>query len=177
MKKTWEFVHWRTGTGALTSPSREIVQHHNMCSTSHLMKVTSAIRCHEQKNESGGTVQEADFAVDLTVSKFTFDEMFCNFGCHAFVPISWARKWQTAVSHSSAESEVVSLDACFRVEGLLAWTLWDILVDLSEPSVSRASCQLKSTTSQTTQEPLITFHQTLRSPLVVFFRTIKLWQR
>ena len=32
------------------------------------------------------------------------------FGSHAFVPISWMCKKQTAVSHSSTESEIISLD-------------------------------------------------------------------
>ena len=59
---------------------------------SPLMEVTTDIQSHE-----GETVQEADFATDLTDSKFTSDGMVCKFGGHAFVPISRACKRQTAV--------------------------------------------------------------------------------
>ena len=40
------------------------------------------------------------------------------FGSHTFAPISWMCKKQTAVSHSNAESEIISLDAGSRVDGL-----------------------------------------------------------
>ena len=33
------------------------------------------------------------------------------FGSHTFVPISWMCKKQTSVSHSSTESDIISLDA------------------------------------------------------------------
>ena len=42
------------------------------------------------------------------------------FGSHAFVPISWMCKKQTSVSHSSTESEIISLDAGLRLEGIAA---------------------------------------------------------
>lgn len=38
-------------------------------------------------------------------------------------------KKQTAVSHSSAEAEVISLDAGLRMEGLPALMLWDQVID------------------------------------------------
>ena len=37
-----------------------------------------------------------------------------------FVPISWMCKKQTIVSHSSAESEIISLDTGLRLDGLPA---------------------------------------------------------
>ena len=40
-----------------------------------------------------------------------------------FVPISWMCKKQTAVSHSSAKSEIISLDAGLRMEGIPALQL------------------------------------------------------
>ena len=52
----------------------------------------------------------------------------CNFGEHTFVPISWACKKRTAVSHSSTEAAVILSDTCLRMEGLFALTLWDILI-------------------------------------------------
>ena len=39
-------------------------------------------------------------------------------------PISWMCKKQTAVSHSSTESEIISLDTGLRLDGLLALELW-----------------------------------------------------
>ena len=39
-------------------------------------------------------------------------------------------KKQTAVSHSSTESEIISLDTGLRWDGLLALELWDLIVSL-----------------------------------------------
>ena len=64
--------------------------------------------------------------------------MLCIFGDHTCVPISLACKTQTAVSHSSTEAEVISLDARLRLEGLLALTLWDKEICVSEPFVFQA---------------------------------------
>ena len=44
-------------------------------------------------------------------------EFFCIFGSRTFVPISWMCKKQTSVSHSSTESEIISLDAGLRMDG------------------------------------------------------------
>ena len=39
-------------------------------------------------------------------------------------------KKQTSVSHSSTESEIISLDTGLRLDGLLALELWDLIVSL-----------------------------------------------
>ena len=39
-------------------------------------------------------------------------------------------KKQTAVSHSSRESEIISLDIGLRLYGLLALKLWDLIVSV-----------------------------------------------
>ena len=39
-------------------------------------------------------------------------------------------KKQTSVSHSSTESEIISLDAGLRLDGLLALELWDLIVSV-----------------------------------------------
>ena len=39
-------------------------------------------------------------------------------------------KKQTAVSHSSTESDIISLDAGLRMDGLPALDLWDIVIDV-----------------------------------------------
>ena len=51
-----------------------------------------------------------------------------RFGSHTFVPISWMCKKQTSVSHSSTESEIISLDAGLRLFGIPALDLWDLIV-------------------------------------------------
>ena len=55
-----------------------------------------------------------------------------------FVPTSWMCKKQTAVSHSSTESEIISLDSGLRLDGLPALELWNLIVSVLG-NVSRVS--------------------------------------
>ena len=71
-----------------------------------------------------GSFQDSDFTGDLEDSKSTLGRVLCIFGSRTFVPISWMCKKQTSVSHSSAESEIISLGAGLRMDGLLALDLW-----------------------------------------------------
>ena len=75
-----------------------------------------------------GLFQDSDFAGDLEDSKSTSGRTLCVFGSHTFVPISWMCKKQTSVSHSSTESEIISLDTGLRLDGLPALELWDLIV-------------------------------------------------
>ena len=77
-----------------------------------------------------GLFQVSDFAGDLEDSKSTSGRTLCVFGSHTFVPISWMCKKQTSVSHSSTESEIISLDTGLRLDGLLALELWDLIVSV-----------------------------------------------
>ena len=77
-----------------------------------------------------GLFQDSDFAGDLEDSKSTSGGTLCVFGSHTFVPISWMCKKQTAVSHSSTESEIISLDAGLRLDGLPALEFWDLIVSV-----------------------------------------------
>ena len=77
-----------------------------------------------------GLFQDSDFAGDLEDSKSTSGRTLCVFGSHKFVPISWMCEKQTAVSHSSTESEIISLDTGLRLDGLLALELWDQIVSV-----------------------------------------------
>ena len=77
-----------------------------------------------------GLFEDSDFAGDLEDSKSTSGGTSCVFGSHSFVPISWMCKKQTSVSHSSTESEIISLDAGLRLDGLLALELWDLIVSV-----------------------------------------------
>ena len=77
-----------------------------------------------------GLFQDSDFAGDLEDSKSTSGGTLCIFGSHPFVPLSWMCKKQTAISHSSTESEIVSLDTGLRLDGLPALELWDLIVSV-----------------------------------------------
>ena len=76
-----------------------------------------------------GLFQDSDFAGDLEDSKSTSGGTLCVFGSHTFVPTSWMCKKQTAVSHSSTESEIISLDTGLRLDGLPP-LLWDLIVSV-----------------------------------------------
>ena len=77
-----------------------------------------------------GLFQDSDFVGDLEDSKSTSGGTLCMFGSHTFVPTSWMCKKQTAVSHSSTESEIISLDAGLRFDGVPALDLWDLIVSV-----------------------------------------------
>ena len=61
-------------------------------------------------------------------SKSTSGGTLCVLGSNTFVPISWMCKKRTSVSHSSTESEIISLDAGLRLDGIPALDLWDLIV-------------------------------------------------
>ena len=67
-----------------------------------------------------GLFQDSDFAGDFEDSKSTSGGILCVFGSRTFVPISLMCKMQTSVSRSSTESEIISLDAGSRMDGILA---------------------------------------------------------
>ena len=75
-----------------------------------------------------GLFQDSDFAGDLEDSKSTSGGTLCILGSHTFVPISWMCKKQTSVAHSSTESEIISLDAGLRLDGIPALDLWGLIV-------------------------------------------------
>ena len=61
----------------------------------------------------------------------------CIFGSHTFVPISWMCKKQASVSHRSTESEIISLDAGIRMDGIPALDLWDLVVEVLHSSTNQ----------------------------------------
>ena len=77
-----------------------------------------------------GLFQDSDFAGDLEDSKSTSGGTLCVFGSHTFVPTSWMCKKQPSVSHSSTESEIISLDAELRLDGIPPLELWDLIVSV-----------------------------------------------
>ena len=74
-----------------------------------------------------GLFQDSDFAGDLEDSKSTSGG---TLGSHTFVPMSCMCKKQTSASHSSLESEIISLDAGLRLDGIPALDLWDLIVSV-----------------------------------------------
>ena len=77
-----------------------------------------------------GLFQDSDFAGDLEDSKSTSGGTLCIFESHTFVPISWMCKKRISVSRSSTESEIISLDAGLRLDGIPALDLWDLIVEV-----------------------------------------------
>ena len=75
-----------------------------------------------------GLFQDSDFAGDLEDSKSTSGRTLCIFGSHTFVPKSWMCQKQSSFSHSSKESEIISLDAGLRFDGIPTLDLWDLIV-------------------------------------------------
>ena len=77
-----------------------------------------------------GLFQDSDFARDLEDSKSTSGGTLCVFGSQTFFPTIWMCKKQTSVSHSSTESEIISLDAGLRLDGIPSLDLWDLIVSV-----------------------------------------------
>ena len=93
-----------------------------------------------------GLFQDSDSAGDLDDSKSTSGIIVCCSGSHTFVPISWMCKKQTSVSHSSTESENISLDAGLRMDGIPALDHWDLVTELlhsssNQPKKSKENVQ------------------------------------
>ena len=78
---------------------------------------------------------DASFAGDLKDSKSTSGVILCIVGPHTFCFISWIVKKQGAVSHSSSEAEIISLEAGTRMEGLPVLNLWDKVTDIFHPTL------------------------------------------
>ena len=76
---------------------------------------------------------DASFAGDLEDSKSTNGAYLCIVGPRTFVPVTWVCKRQTAISHSSTEAEVISLDAALRMEGLPSLMLWELIISVFCP--------------------------------------------
>ena len=66
--------------------------------------------------------QDSYFAGDLEDSKTTSGEILYIFGSRTFVPVSWMCKKPTSVSHSSTESEIISVDAGFALICEMWWS-------------------------------------------------------
>ena len=90
-----------------------------------------------------GLFQDSDFAGDLEDSKSTSGGILCIFGSHTFVPTSWMCEKQTSVSHSSTESEIISIDAGLCMDGIPALDLWDSVIEVFHSSSNQAKRDTK----------------------------------
>ena len=72
--------------------------------------------------------QDSDFAGDLEDSKSTSGGTLCIFRKPHVCSIRWMCKKQTSVSHSSTESEIISLDVGLMMDGIPTLDLWDLFV-------------------------------------------------
>jgi hypothetical protein len=73
---------------------------------------------------------DAGFAGDLGDSKSTGGAFIYLVGPKTCVPISWTCKKQGAVSHSSTEAEIISLDMGLRMQGTPTLELWDEIISV-----------------------------------------------
>ena len=60
-------------------------------------------------------------------------------------PLVGCAKKQTSVCHRSAESEIISLDAGLRMDGILAPDLWDVVIEVLHSSSNVPPTQKIST--------------------------------
>ena len=70
-----------------------------------------------------GLFQDSDFAGDLEDSQSTSGGTLCILEVIHLFHLSWMCKKPTSVSHSSTESEIISLDAGLRLDGIPALDL------------------------------------------------------
>ena len=95
--------------------------------------------------ESGisvGRTEKLPYSENFRISSWSYDmeghakkcvERYCELANKTTqqlykVSTPWMCKKQTAVSHSSTESEIISLDAGLRLDGLPALEIWDLIV-------------------------------------------------
>ena len=81
------------------------------------------------KTMQTGTVSRLRFLREILRTQNPLLEEHCAFlEVIRLFPISWMCKKRTSVSHSSTESEIISLDAGLRLDGIPALDLWDLIV-------------------------------------------------
>ena len=66
-----------------------------------------------------------------------------------FFTISWKCKKQTSVSHSSTESEIISLDAGLPMDGTPALDLWELVFEVLHSSSNQPSSKHTNTQIET----------------------------
>ena len=126
--------------------------------------------CHVGQQCRLGLFQDSDFAGDLEDSTSTSGALMCMFW--TCVPTSWMCNKQTSVSHSSTESEIISLDASLRMDGIPALDLWDLVIEVFHSSSNKFTENPKWEYRETCH---VTHHQAstpTSKPRILFSTTI-----
>ena len=92
------------------------------------MRTNSIVMWVKLHNNAGWDCFQTPILWEIRSQNLLLVELF--FGRHTFVPISWMCQKQTSVSHSSTESEIISLDAVLRLDGIPVLDLWDLIVSV-----------------------------------------------
>ena len=81
-----------------------------------------------------GLFQDSDFAGNCKIPNLPQGKILGTFGNRTLVPTSWMCKKQTSVSLSSAESEVISLDARLSMDGICMFDFGDLVIEVLRSS-------------------------------------------
>ena len=76
---------------------------------------------------------DADFAGDTRASKSTSGSYIALVGPNTSIPIASLCKKQTVVSHSSTESEIISMEIALRTEAIPVLSFWDLVIYVFDP--------------------------------------------
>ena len=77
---------------------------------------------------------DADFAGDIRASQSTSGGYLALAGPNTCMPVAACCVKQSVVSHSSTESEIISLEHVLRNEALPFLSFWDIIIELLGPA-------------------------------------------
>ena len=139
----WDLLH------AVNTLAREVTKWNKNCDI-RLHKLMCYVKQSSQHSlegwigDSAGKLKlvawcDADFAGDMKASKSTSGAHLALVGPNSFFPLSALCKKQSVVSHSSTESEIVSLEYALRTESLPILTFWDIVMDVLSPSKAKGT--------------------------------------
>ena len=104
----------------------------------------------------------------LRTQNLLLEEHYAFWEVIHYVPISWMCKKQTSVSHTSTESEIISLDAGLRLDGIPALELWDQIVSvLGNTTQNRDGTGRPVVSSSEICSPLYTIHKRKQSRRVI----------
>ena len=100
------FLHDASHCGPKLVTNARIVWFHTFITH---VNITNIVMWVTQQNNANWDCFKTLTARDLENSKPVTGRTLCIFGSQTFVPLNWMCKKQTAVSHSSTESEIISL--------------------------------------------------------------------
>ena len=112
------------------SPAEDKKLHRLMCYIYSTLKIRMVSWCGDElKDVNLGLYTDADFASDVKASLSTSGASLKVEGPKTNFVIGAMSKKQTAVSHSSTESEIVAADMAIRTQGIPALIAFDVIAD------------------------------------------------